>query len=519
MRRAIALLATIAVFGAAWFFLAPPQLGGKTSYAVTFGISMEPHFHHGDLVVLRKQPSYHVGEVVAYHSHDLNRNVLHRIIGVRDGRYTFKGDNNGFVDPEHPVTADLVGAEWWHVPAAGNWLSSLHSPRNAAIAAFLIVLLLVLSGGGTVTYRRRRGRRPPREPVARREPSAALPSTGFVVAAAGAGALVAAAVLGGVAFTRPLERSLVWANVYVQHGRFSYAATVERGATYQAPRVRSGDPVYLKLVQRLPVAFAYRLQATHPVGIAGSAGLDAVVRDDEGWLHRLVLAPSRAFSGASTTLHGTLDLRRIQKLIFAFERETGVHNTLYHVTLAPHVAVHGTVAARPLATSFAPTLAFDLDAYRLAVVVPSDPGASPNALTQSVGGSGTRTETAYLHAASRSVTVAQARRLAKLLGIVGLALAVVGGLLTLLGRREQEVTAIRRRYEDWIIDVMPDPHRSSDERRVPSMDALARLAERYDRLILHERRDDADAFLVEDDGIVYTYLVRDWSRQPAVLTS
>ena len=98
-----------AVLGAAWFFLAPPQLGGRTEYAVTFGVSMEPHFRRGDLVVLRTRPTYDVGDVVAYRSHDLGRNVLHRIIGIRDGLYTFKGDNNGFVDPEHPTAGDLVG--------------------------------------------------------------------------------------------------------------------------------------------------------------------------------------------------------------------------------------------------------------------------------------------------------------------------------------------------------------------------------------------------------------------------
>jgi hypothetical protein len=51
------------------------------------------------------------------------------------------------------------------------------------------------------------------------------------------------------------------------------------------------------------------------------------------------------------------------------------------------------------------------------------------------------------------------------------------------------------------------------------MDALARLAQRYERLILHERRDEGDAFLVEDDGVVYAYVVRDWSRPHAVVTS
>src|SRR3954447_20753852 len=93
--KALAAATTIAVLGAAWFFVWPAQLGGKTSYAVTFGISMEPHFHSGDLIVLHSHSSYRVGDVVAYHSHDLHKNVLHRIVAIRDGRYTFKGDNNG----------------------------------------------------------------------------------------------------------------------------------------------------------------------------------------------------------------------------------------------------------------------------------------------------------------------------------------------------------------------------------------------------------------------------------------
>jgi hypothetical protein len=152
-------------------------------------------------------------------------------------------------------------------------------------------------------------------------------------------------------------------------------------------------------------------------------------------------------------------------------------------------------------------------------VQPSDPSAPRNSLARSQGGAGTRVETTYLHAFGRGFTVAQARSVAKLLGLAGLVLAALGGALMLTGRRDHEVSSIRRKYEDWIVDVMPDPQRALDERRVPSMEMLARLAERYERLILHERRDDADAFLVEDDGIVYAYVVRDWTRQPTMVTS
>ncbi|MGO9489145.1 MAG: S24 family peptidase, partial [Solirubrobacteraceae bacterium] len=69
------------VLGCLWFFFAPPLIGGSTDYVVTDGISMEPRFHSGDLAIVRSQPSYRVGEIVAYHSKVLHTVVLHRIVG------------------------------------------------------------------------------------------------------------------------------------------------------------------------------------------------------------------------------------------------------------------------------------------------------------------------------------------------------------------------------------------------------------------------------------------------------
>ena len=91
-------LAALAAAVLGWFFLAPPLLGGQTTYVVTRGISMEPKFHTGDLVLLRGRLNYGVGQIVAYHNDDLNRTVMHRIIGADGTHYRFKGDNNDFVD-------------------------------------------------------------------------------------------------------------------------------------------------------------------------------------------------------------------------------------------------------------------------------------------------------------------------------------------------------------------------------------------------------------------------------------
>src|SRR5690348_5599455 len=102
MRRSAIALGTLAAAGAAWFLLAPPLLGGSTSYVIVKGTSMTPRFRGGNLVLLRHRSSYRVGEVVGYRSALLHHVVMHRIVAIKDGRFLFKGDNNNFLDSDHP---------------------------------------------------------------------------------------------------------------------------------------------------------------------------------------------------------------------------------------------------------------------------------------------------------------------------------------------------------------------------------------------------------------------------------
>lgn len=97
----------VALF-AALQLLAPRQIGGPASYVTTYGTSMLPRLHQGDLAIVREAGSYGVGDVVFYRSPMLYR-MLHRIESVTDGRYTFKGDNNSFLDPGRVTRGDLVG--------------------------------------------------------------------------------------------------------------------------------------------------------------------------------------------------------------------------------------------------------------------------------------------------------------------------------------------------------------------------------------------------------------------------
>jgi len=162
LRAVVSVVTSIVVITPAWWFLAPPQLGGSTSFTTVDGTSMLPKLRRSDLVALRPAASYRVGDVVGYRSTLIGRVVLHRIVAIHGDRYVFKGDHNSFIDPDRPTRAQLVGKLWFQVPSAGRAVDTLHVPWVVAMMAALLVL--VLGTGG----RRPTGQRPENETNVRR---------------------------------------------------------------------------------------------------------------------------------------------------------------------------------------------------------------------------------------------------------------------------------------------------------------------------------------------------------------
>ena len=132
MRLAGLLLASVV---AVW----PVSWGGQVGYVITHGISMEPRFHTGDLALIHPERTYHVGEVVAYHNRMLHTVVLHRIVAISGDSYTFKGDNNSWLDAERPTRSQLIGALVLRVPRGGVWLHRLTGPPMLGMLAFACV--------------------------------------------------------------------------------------------------------------------------------------------------------------------------------------------------------------------------------------------------------------------------------------------------------------------------------------------------------------------------------------------
>ncbi len=509
-RRLVAALAAVAALGAFWLFLAPVELGGSTDYVATYGISMEPRFHTGDLAIVRAHSTYQVGQVVAYDNLELGRVVLHRIIGRIGDRYVFKGDNNNFIDPFHPTRSELIGELWVRVPRGGLVLSWVRAPGHAAVVSGLAVVFVLLLGGGSASRRRRRTA--PRTPSA--GPSRALaadwaqPLLGAaLVAALGCGLLAA------VSYHRSTTRTLETPG-YVQQGAYAYSARVSRSAVYPSGRLAAGQTVFTRLAHRVQVGFSYRFLSALPHTVHGDAQLRLALSSSLGWSMPLPSPAGRAFTGDTVQLSQALDIPAIEAVLSHYLASTGITSDSFTLTMTPSVNVQGTVSGQSVKSAFAPTpLTFivDQDTLRLMQApsgggIPGQPAADP--LHPSAAGTVVRTVPRTIRILGRTAFVTTVRKIAGL----GLLAALVFALLALVaaqaGWRLDEATRLRRRYHELIVSL-PVPPASPDGGfvDVASFDDLVRIAASSESLVLSSCAFGSDSFYVAENGIVYRYTI------------
>jgi signal peptidase I len=496
-------LAAAAAAALAWALLAPGALGGSTAYVIVEGSSMTPTLAEGDLAILRDREHYEVGDVVGYRSAELGRVVLHRIVAKNGNHYVFKGDANSFKDAEQPVDTALVGELWMRVPQAGSALAWLQTPRNAAIVAAAVALVLLLGGGAGHHARGRRRRGESSGSVATGPEAAAGRSPGRVALAVAGCLLGLSIVVGLVAFTRPLQREVALAGAYEERGALSYDAAVQADAVYPDGAVSTGEPVFLRQVDRLRVAFAYELRSERSRSASGTVGLVAELGDGSGWSRTIELAPPEPFTGDQVTTAGTLDLRTLQTMVRDFERETGTDASSYLVTLVPRVDLSATVGGTPVSSTFSPRIALRLDDQRL----------TPD--------TGSGTEVSYLHERPGSIRVLRANELrlhgssvsvsvARAIALFGAAVAIAASLaawgLDARRRGSGEPARIASRHGTKVVPVLgPIADEHAQVVDVEAMESLVRLAAHYDRAILHQRSDDGGDYGFREGETIYRY--------------
>jgi signal peptidase I len=485
--NAVALLAAL---------LCAAVVTGQLGIVSTYGVSMNPVYYQGDLVVVERANEYSTGDIVAYPVPGKDIVALHRIIrGDADTGFVLKGDNNPSVDPTQPTSAEILGRAVLHLPHAGDWLKALTSPYAlAAVACALII------AGGAARTRRTNARRRRRAAMSRHTTrtrlaasastpslSAMPPASRAALAAAGTVGLVAVA-LGAFAWTAPTHAPAGTTTNTAQQLDFSYSATVPLTAAYDDTTVTAPEPVFRRLTNTVDVQLAYR-------GGPGTLSVDAELSTRGGWRATIPLAEPATFTGDSYDTSVTLDLDALEARADAAAEVTGIAADQLTVTIAPTItAADG--------SEFAPTLPLELSSLQLTLTG----GAAALAATQTTPLVSTIAVPRMLGIAGVQLEVATARALS--LGLlVAAALAAAAGLWS--ARRTPPLSRgaqIRRRYAPLIATVAPMTTPSHlPVMEVAEFGTLAKLAQRYGLLVMHWTRSDVDTFIVLDEAATYRF--------------
>ena len=288
-------------------FVATAFATGLIGYVDTYGDSMEPLYHTGDLVLVVRADQYHTGEVVAYHGGTDGQLVtLHRIVGGNANGFVVKGDNNRSVDPTHPRASQIIGQAVLRIPRIGGVIGS---PIIHVVLLFAVLALIVAFIKNPAPKRR--------------AAHAALPArdpwkTAWKVLL-GLDVLLLAAL--GLSFG--LRSASAGTPAYTQTGVFTYQAHPPVSDTYPTGHVVTGDPVFLRLLTALGVSFHYSTNAP-PAEVHGTVRLDAALSNAMGWHSTLPMVAATPLKSGEANLEATLDLSRIQALAISVASQTGL---------------------------------------------------------------------------------------------------------------------------------------------------------------------------------------------------
>lgn len=495
--------AGLALVVLAWVNFGPRQLGGSVSYVMTHGISMEPWVHAGDLVILRKSETYREGDVIGYRSAALGQTVMHRVVETDARGYVTKGDNNDWLDIDRPTDADVIGKEWIHVPKAGKVLAWFAVPRNAA--------LLAAAAGAWLL----RGSKKRRHAEKRRETPMmqTISTTNFMrldrpqqsaFAAIGLVALLSL-LIGLLGFTKETVTAISQESAYKHRGSFTYRADAPKSAVYPNGEADTGGPLFLKLIDNIRFTFSYSLESDAKREVGGTAALRARVTDEHGWQKTLPLQVPTRFRGNGVKVSGELDPQAVQDLTSEVQALTGVIGS-YTVTIVPVIEVKGTVGGEAIAESFSPPLAFALNGLQMSPASADSSDGASGVFRPSQPGAIEISDISEnkVFFGPLNPTVATARK-SSIVG-VGLALLVALFLWSYSWRESEddEAAAIEARYRSWLVPVTKVG--SAKKRiQVADMDALARVADRYERMILHVASDAHHKYVVQENGIDYVF--------------
>jgi len=518
-----------------WLAFAPTQAGGMASYIIVIGNSMEPNFHIGDLVITHQESIYQIGNAVVYRNLELSNFVFHRIISQKMERYMLKGDNNAWTDTYQPSREEVLGKLWLYVPRGGVYIQKIRNPLTMALIAGVLGSVLATSlfkskSKGhksmnkksiqellaSVIQKIRSWLATANSSEPQITPSSSYGSMLEVSFFALGFITLAALILGIIAFSRPTSRTAE-DNINYEHlGFFSYSASAPTGV-YDSDSIKSGDPIFTKLTCSVDVNFQYSLIAQQPENIAGTHQLTAIISEPvSGWQRVVPLEEETTFSGNVFSTKAKLNFCKIESLTQSLEAGTDFHPGSYALSIIPNIKVNGEITGRALQTTFNPNLMFRYDRVHFYLETDKEQGDSINP-TQA----GILNEKHEVANTMLLFGMEMAISTLRLISLLGLAIGL-GGMLT-LGLRLQNLSKsnqerfIRMRYDSLVIDVQDATAISaSNVIDVTSIDHLAKLAERFNTMILHEINENGHTYFVKGEEITYRFMINADKTESAV---
>jgi len=518
---------SVVIMTVVWLAFAPTQVGGLASYIIVIGNSMESKFHIGDLVIIHEQPIYQVGDAIVYRNLQLKKFVFHRILSQQLGRYTLKGDNNSWVDTYQPSPGEVIGKLWLHIPRGGIAIQKIRSPFIMALIAGALgaVLAIRLFGKKAKGNRRmsnksvqerftsiqqrmrnwltKRNNSEPKKPL-NFDQGEILEGSFFALGVIALSSLI----LGIIVFSRPASRT-VQDDISYQHlGVFSYSASTPEGV-YDANTIKSGDPIFTKSTCLVDLNFQYTLIGAQPENITGTYQLTAVISEPvSGWQRIVSLQEESPFSGPAFGTSARLDLCEISSLTQSMEQGTEFHPGTYTLAVMPNIKLDGNLSGRLLESTFNTGLAFRYDRVQFYLVQDEEQG-NPLVLSETGVLRKPRLETNTMLLLGREISIPTLRWMT-LLGLIASlsGLALLGLRLQKLSRLDQE-KFFHVKYSAMMIDVRnADSLTLSNMIDVGSMDALAKLAERFNVMILHEEAGTGlPTYYVQVGGTTYRFVI------------
>ncbi len=486
-----------------WIAFAPTRFGGSASYILINGNSMEPGFHRGDLVILRTAEDYRIGDVATYRHPDIGY-VIHRIIARDGARFVLKGDNNDWLDSYRPLREEFIGKLWLHLPRVGAVIERMRAPWILAIIAAGMggIAMSSLPIGESQRHQAATDRSRRSRPTGIGASVSALRESLIALLALLA---LASLALGAIAFTRPVSQATQEQLGFEHTATFRYSAAVPAGI-YDSAVARTGDPIFRQLTDAIQVEIDYRLTSALPLAVNGSYRLIAEISEANGWKRTTELAPATPFRGHRFSATGTLDLRRVEALIANYEARTGVQRQQYLLAIVPDITVEGSLAGQTLQEHFAPRLIFTLDKLQLQVTRDLQRATDGLVATQAGALTESRSRPTTIGLFGLSMAVSTARAVA-LIGAV-VACVLLAGLILYSAKMPQRdaIARIKQRYDVVVLDarsVALDP--SASQVTVQSLDDLAILAQQTSAPIVHVRAGANDRYLIYVNDSVYRY--------------